>query len=107
MGNVSAYPFSVRCETQCQLTTAAPPVAGGSVTPATGSFFPAGSVQNISATANSGFTFANWTGPVASASSASTTVTMTGPITETANFNSSVGITVTTSPAGRSLSAGG
>ncbi|MBL8242468.1 MAG: Ig-like domain repeat protein [Bryobacterales bacterium] len=70
--------------TQHQLTTVAG--AGGTVTPASGSFFDAGTVVNLTATPNSGFVFANWTGAVANANAAATTVTMSAPQTVTANF---------------------
>ncbi len=72
--------------TQYQLTTAASPVNGGTVTPATGTFFDSGTVVNVSATPNSGFVFGSWSGPVASASSAATTVTMDAVKSITANF---------------------
>jgi uncharacterized repeat protein (TIGR01451 family) len=72
--------------TQFQLTTAASPSNGGTVTPVTGSFFDSGTMVNVTATPNGGFTFANWTGPVANASAAATTVTMSGPQTIAANF---------------------
>ncbi len=77
--------YTTAFDTQYQLTTAASPAAGGTVLPASG-FFAAGAVVPISATANAGYSFTNWTGAVASPSSASTTVTMTGPQTVTANF---------------------
>jgi hypothetical protein len=43
-------------------------------------------VVPVSATANSGFYFNGWTGPVASAPSAATTVTMNAPVTIAAAF---------------------
>ena len=96
-----ATTFTATFDTEHQLTTSAG--AGGTVSPASGTFFPAGSVQNVTATANSGFVFANWTGPVANAASAATTVTMSGPVSVTANFTANVGITVQTVPAGLSI----
>ena len=98
-----ATTYTANFDTQYQLTLAASPANGGTVTPASGSFFAAGSVQNVSATANSGFVFANWTGPVANANSAATTVTMSAPVSVTANFTASVGVTVQTVPAGLSI----
>lgn len=76
------------------LSVTASPVSGGTVTVP---FFslrdssgdpivPTGTVVPISATANAGYAFTTWTGPVADASNPSTTVTMTGPIAVTANF---------------------
>jgi uncharacterized repeat protein (TIGR01451 family) len=84
--------------TQFQLTTAASPSNGGAVTPATG-FYDSGTVVNVSATPNSGFTFANWSGPVANANAASTTVTMNAATAITANFTSQTGVTINV-PAG-------
>ncbi|MBL8212194.1 MAG: cadherin-like domain-containing protein [Bryobacterales bacterium] len=99
----SATTFTATFDTEHQLTTAVSPSGGGTVTPASGTFFPANSVQNVSATANSGFTFQNWTGPVANSSNAATTVTMSGPVSITANFTATNVITVTTVPAGLSI----
>jgi hypothetical protein len=72
--------------TAYQLTTAASPAADGTVSPASGTFYAPGTVVNLMATANTGFSFVNWTGNVASANSASTTVTMSAPQSVTANF---------------------
>jgi sugar lactone lactonase YvrE len=79
--------FTASFTTQYALTTSASPSAGGSVTPAvTGAWYNAGTVVNLQATANSGYTYENWTGPVANIDAASTTVTMTAPATVVANF---------------------
>ena len=59
------------------LTTAVSPGGSGTVSPASGSYYAAGTPVPLVATANTGYKFANWTGPVASASSASTNVAMT------------------------------
>jgi|GEM_PF-6039597 len=72
--------------TQYQLTTAASPGAGGTVIPASGTFFDSGTVVGVSATANSGYSFTNWTGAVANASAAATTVTLDAAKSITANF---------------------
>jgi uncharacterized repeat protein (TIGR01451 family) len=90
--------------TQHQLTTAAG--TGGTVTPASGTFFDAGTVVNVSATASSGFTFASWTGPVANANAAATTVTMSAPVSVTANFTAQTGVTISV-PAGVSYTFNG
>jgi beta-lactam-binding protein with PASTA domain/sugar lactone lactonase YvrE len=71
------------------LTTAANPVGGGVVSPASGNQT-ANSVAALTATPSAGYVFANWSGPVASPNSASTTVTMSAPETVTANFVSAV-----------------
>ncbi|MBT9330157.1 beta strand repeat-containing protein [Paracidobacterium acidisoli] len=68
------------------LTISANPSYGGTVTPASGAYYAANAVVNITETPNSGYTFTGWTGSVASPSSASTTVAMTGPESVTANF---------------------
>jgi hypothetical protein len=63
------------------------PSGGGTVSPASGTFYPKNFVLNISATPNNGYQFVNWTGdPVANANSASTTITMDAPHTVHANF---------------------
>jgi Concanavalin A-like lectin/glucanases superfamily/IPT/TIG domain/Abnormal spindle-like microcephaly-assoc'd, ASPM-SPD-2-Hydin len=85
---VTGSPLSItgNFTTQYQLTTAANPGAGGSVTPASGTYYDSGSVQSVSATPNSGFAFSSWSGGVASASSAATTVTMDAAKSITASF---------------------
>ena len=82
--------YTASFATQFQLTTAVAPAGGGTVTPASGQFFAANTVVPVTATANAGFTFANWTGPVASPTSASTTVTMSQAQSVTANFTANV-----------------
>ena len=69
-----------------QLTTAANPSGGGTVTPASGTYYAANAVVNLTATPNPNYAFSNWTGNVANANNAATTVTMTAPQTVTANF---------------------
>ncbi len=64
---------------------------GGTVLPASG-WKNSGSTGQIKATANSGFTFSNWTGSGSGSFSGTTnpaTITINGPITETATFSSS------------------
>ena len=90
--------------TAYQLTTAAAPTGGGSVLPATGSYYPSGTVVNLTVTPNTSYVFSNWTGNVASASAASTTVTMNAPQSVTANFTATEQVTVGTTPAGLSFS---
>jgi hypothetical protein len=51
-----------------------------------GGYYNANASVPVTATANLGYYFAGWTGPVASASNAGTTVSMSGPQTVTANF---------------------
>jgi len=54
--------------------------------PASGTYYATGTLVNLTATANTGFAFSNWTGSVANANSASTTVTMSAPKSVTANL---------------------
>ena len=82
----SAATYTATFKTQYQLTTAASPAAGGTVTPASGGFYDSGTAVPISASTNSGYSFPNWTGSVGSVNSASTTVTMAASETVTANF---------------------
>ncbi len=105
----SATTYTASFDTQYQLTTAANPGEGGSVSPVSGGYYNANSVVPISATPNSGYTFSNWSGNVADPNSASTTVTMTSPQSVTANFAviTPVQITVETNPAGLSFTVDG
>ncbi len=73
--------------TQHQLTISALPSAAGTVTPATGTLYNAGTVVPITATPSAGYTFSGWTGSVASATSAATTVTMSAAESITALFS--------------------
>ena len=90
-----------------QLTTAVSPSGGGTVSPTSGSDYPSGTVVNLSATASSGYAFSSWTGPVANSGSAATTVTMSAPESVTANFQTTVQVTVGSSPAGLSFTVDG
>jgi len=104
----SAATYTATFQAQYQLTVSASPAAGGSVTPASGSFYNAGTVVNLVATANSGYSFNGWTGAVASPSSASTTVTMSAPESLTANFaTGSLSCSFTFNPPSASLPATG
>ena len=85
---VAAATYTAGFKTQYQLTTAASPAAAGVVTPASGGFYDSGTAVPISAAANGGYSFSNWTSSVANANSASTTVTMSAPEAAAANFNS-------------------
>ena len=85
----TATTYAASFTTQYQLTTAANPTNGGTVSPSSGNFYNANTVVPLTATPNAGFTFSNWTGNVANASSASTTITMGSPQSVTANFVSS------------------
>jgi uncharacterized repeat protein (TIGR02543 family) len=82
----SAATYTASFQTQYQLTISASPLAGGTVTPATGTFYNAGAVAPITAAANNGYVFNAWTGAAAAAASPTTTVTMSAPESVTANF---------------------
>jgi uncharacterized repeat protein (TIGR02543 family) len=97
--------YTANFSTSYQLTTAA--TTGGTVSPTSGSYYPAGTVVSLTATASPGYVFTGWTGPVASASNSSTTVTMNAPESVTANFSPTVQVTIGTSPAGLSFSVDG
>ncbi len=79
---------------------------GGTAAPASDWKNP-GDIVNISATASTGYTFANWTGSGTGSFSGTTNpvnVTMNGPITETASFTPNpISVTITTNPVGRSI----
>jgi len=68
------------------LTTAANPTTGGTVTPASGTFYAANAVVSLTARAKSGYAFSGWSGNVANALTATTTVTMSAPQAVSANF---------------------
>ena len=71
--------------TQYQLTTATVPSGGGAVTPASGSFYNAGSTVNLTATGAAPYTFSYWSG-AASGNTNSTSITMSAAESVTANF---------------------
>jgi uncharacterized repeat protein (TIGR01451 family) len=101
--------YNASFNTSYLLTTGASPSGGGTVSPVSGGYYAAGTpVPLVATAANTGYKFANWTGPVASASSASTSVSMTGPESVTANFvANNVGVTISTSPSGLAVSVDG
>jgi YVTN family beta-propeller protein len=83
----SGTTYTAAFNAQYQLTTAANPSNGGTVSPPSGNFYAAGTMVSLVATANPSFTFSRWTGNVANVSSASTFVTMSAPETVIANFS--------------------
>ena len=99
--------YTADFQTQYQLTITASPAADGTVSPASGTYYPSGQSVPIVATPASGYQFSSWTGTVASSSSASTTVTMSAPETVTANFIAGTAITIQTTPAGLQFSVDG
>lgn len=83
---VSAVTYTVTFSVHYQLATAVSPAGSGTAQPSANPYYAPGTVVNVSATANPGYIFKNWTGPVANPNSPSTTVTMNGPESVTANF---------------------
>ncbi len=76
-------------ETQYFLTTSVNPSVGGSVSPGSG-WLDSGNQITLTATANTGYTFAGFTGTGIGSytgTASSTQITLNDPITETANFN--------------------
>ncbi|MDE1822363.1 MAG: hypothetical protein KGI98_16110 [Euryarchaeota archaeon] len=89
---------AVAYTTQYQLTTVASPAVGGTVSPASGTWYAAGSPVTVSAVAAAGYAFSSWTGVGVGAYSGGNdpaTITMGSPITETANFASTPTVPVT------------
>ena len=83
----TAGTYTASFSTAYLLTVNVSPSGSGTATPTSGTYYAPSTIVNLGATANTGYVFSSWTGPVASSSSASTTVTMSGPETVTANFN--------------------
>jgi len=83
-----ATPFTelIKYRQQFQLTVGALPANTGVATPASATYFDAGTKAQIAATPNSGYAFTVWTGNVANIGSPSTTVNMSAPQQVTANF---------------------
>jgi hypothetical protein len=106
--STSTPSYTATFSTSYLLTTAASPVADGTVSPTSGTYYAATTVVPVTATANSGYNFSSWTGPVASSTSASTTVTMSAPESVTASFAANnASIIINTSPTGLLVSVDG
>ncbi len=80
-----AATYTATFQTQYQLTTAASPSAGGTVTPSSGTFYNPGSVVSVQATANAGYRFANFSGALTGSGNPQN-VTLNGPTNVVANF---------------------
>jgi hypothetical protein len=78
--------YTATFQTQYQLTTSAYPSAGGTVTPASGNFYNAGSVVSVQETTNAGYQFAYFSGGTLTGSTNPQNVTMNGPINVVADF---------------------
>ena len=82
----SAGTITANFNTEFQLTTVVSPGGGGTVTPASGQFFAAGTPVLVTATVNSGFTFSNISGGLTGTTNPQS-ITMNAPATVTANFS--------------------
>lgn len=85
----TATTYTASFTTQHLLTRAVTPAGGGTTSPSPSSgdgFYNSGTVVQITATANSGYTFNNWSGD-ASGSVNPVSVTMSAPRSVTANFS--------------------
>jgi hypothetical protein len=103
----SAATYTANFTTQYQLTTSANPSNAGTVTPASGSFYNAGTSVQVTATPNSGQQFTGWSGD-ATGTTNPVTVSMTAPRNVVASFTAaSQGITVTTNPSGLQITVDG
>jgi hypothetical protein len=78
--------YTATFSTSYLLTTSLTPSGSGTITPVSGNYYSAGAVVNLKASADSGYTFQQWTGLVANSKSSSTTVTMSAPESVTADF---------------------
>ena len=92
-------------KTQFLLTTATSPTVGGTISPASG-YFDSGSEVTLSASANSGYAFAGFSGDL-TATSSPQSLAMNGPKTLTANFIALTPITVNTTPTGLLITVDG
>jgi uncharacterized repeat protein (TIGR02543 family) len=81
----SSITYTASFITQYTLTSSAAPVAGGTVSPSGTSWQNSGQTIPISAGANTGYSFSNWSGDL-SGTSSSASLVMTAPKTVTANF---------------------
>ncbi len=88
----TATNYTASFTTQYQLTTATIPASGGgTITPASGNWYNAGTGVTLAETPAAGFSFVNYTIP--GGTLAGNTVTMSGPATVTANFATTQTIT--------------
>ena len=83
---------------QYLLTTAVAPAGSGTVTPASGSWYDAGSTVTVTAAASGSLAFNSWTGPVTATGPMSGTVVMSGPISVTANFGAATPPSLSATP---------
>jgi hypothetical protein len=106
-GPSSPTTYTANFTTQYQLTTAASPAAGGTISPASGGWYNSASLIAVSATANSGYTFSGFSGALTGATTPQN-LTLNAPAAVTANFAAvTESITVNTSPTGLTVTVDG
>ena len=81
----STTTYTANFTTQYSLTTSASPSGGGTISPSGTNWYNSGQAVSVSATANTGYSFSNWTGDL-SGSTNPTSLAMSGPKSVTANF---------------------
>jgi len=101
----SAAMYTANFATQYSLTTSANPPAGGSVSPAETNWHSSGSDVSILASANAGYSFADWSGDLTGPANP-TFITMNGPRSATANFAASPPVSLAVTPSGPVSSSG-
>jgi hypothetical protein len=98
----SATTYTATFTTQYLLTTSVSPSGGGSVganPTSTDRYYNSGLAVQLTATANTGFQFANWTGDLTGTTNPQS-VTMSAPRSVTANFTTGFDLTIAKSHAG-------
>ena len=78
--------FTASFKTQFQLTTAASPAAGGSLSPASG-FYDSGSALTLQASTKAGYAFANFSGGALTGSTSPQSLALNAPANVVANFS--------------------
>ena len=102
--DIGAYEYG-NATTQYQLSITASPPAGGIPIPASGTFYNSGSIVQLSATANPGYSFLGWSGDLSSTNPPS--VVMNAAHSVTANFASTSSCSLSLAAAAVNLPATG
>ncbi len=107
----STTTYTATFKTQYRLTTTPSPTAGGTIAASPSSsdgYYDSGTSVQLTATANSGYAFANWSGDLSGTTNPQN-ATLSAPRSVTANFNAVVmtSITIGTNPEGRSFTVDG
>ncbi|MCC6536131.1 MAG: Ig-like domain repeat protein [Bryobacterales bacterium] len=98
----SAFTLTANFITQHALTLIALPPTDGTLTPASGQFFNEGASVLVTATAGPGKVFSGFSGDLTGAANPQSVI-MSAPRSVTANFGATIGLTIASSPAGRTL----